>query len=68
MTHYGWLFAIFLNEEGTENGGLIFDGEKDKDGKVSGMASELRRLGARPDFFHRRRAGRWQAEFGCDHG
>jgi hypothetical protein len=27
---------LFLNEEGTENGGLIFGGEKDKDGKVSG--------------------------------
>jgi hypothetical protein len=26
---------LFLNEEGTENGGLIFGGEKDKDGKVS---------------------------------
>jgi hypothetical protein len=27
---------LFLNEEGTENGGLIFGGEKDKDGKISG--------------------------------
>lgn len=27
---------LFLNEEGTENGGLIFGVEKDKDGKVSG--------------------------------
>lgn len=26
---------LFFNEEGTENGGLIFGGEKDKDGKVS---------------------------------
>jgi hypothetical protein len=26
---------IFLNNEGTESGGLIFDGLKDKDGKVS---------------------------------
>jgi hypothetical protein len=26
---------LFLNEEGTENGGLIFGGEKDKDGKIS---------------------------------
>jgi hypothetical protein len=26
---------LFYNEEGTENGGLIFGGEKDKDGKVS---------------------------------
>jgi hypothetical protein len=26
---------IFLNEEGTENGGLIFGGEKEKDGKTS---------------------------------
>jgi hypothetical protein len=26
---------IFFNEEGTENGGLIFGGEKGKDGKVS---------------------------------
>ena len=26
---------LFLNEEGTENGGLIFGGEKDKDGKGS---------------------------------
>ena len=28
---------IFLNDEGTENGGLIFGGSKDKDGKVSGF-------------------------------
>jgi hypothetical protein len=28
--------VLFLNEEGTENGGLIFGGEKDKNGKVSG--------------------------------
>jgi hypothetical protein len=26
---------LFLNEEGTENGGLIFGGEKDKDGHIS---------------------------------
>jgi hypothetical protein len=26
---------IFFNDEGTENGGLIFGGKKDKDGKVS---------------------------------
>jgi hypothetical protein len=26
---------LFFNDEGTENGGLIFGGEKDKDGKVS---------------------------------
>ncbi|MGH9641634.1 MAG: hypothetical protein ACRD3Q_04355 [Terriglobales bacterium] len=26
---------LFFNEEGTENGGLIFGGEKEKDGKVS---------------------------------
>jgi hypothetical protein len=30
----GW---IFLNNEGTENGGLIFGGAKDKDGKVHGF-------------------------------
>ena len=27
---------IFFNNEGTENGGLVFSGEKGKDGKVSG--------------------------------
>ena len=27
--------VIFMNDEGTENGGLIFGGSKDKDGKVS---------------------------------
>jgi hypothetical protein len=26
---------IFLNDEGTENGGLIYSGEKDKDGNIS---------------------------------
>jgi hypothetical protein len=26
---------LFFNDEGTENGGLIFGGEKDKDGKIS---------------------------------
>lgn len=30
----GW---IFLNDEGTENGGLIFGGAKDPDGKVHGF-------------------------------
>jgi hypothetical protein len=30
----GW---IFLNDEGTENGGLIFGGKKSADGKVSGF-------------------------------
>ncbi|HEX5354459.1 MAG TPA: hypothetical protein VFW60_10290 [Rhodanobacteraceae bacterium] len=27
--------VVFMNDEGTENGGLIFGGSKDKDGKVS---------------------------------
>ncbi len=27
--------VLFLNDEGTENGGLIFGGDKDKSGKVS---------------------------------
>jgi hypothetical protein len=32
---------LFFNDEGTENGGLIFGGDKDKDGKIIDSGGSL---------------------------
>ena len=54
---------IFLNDEGTENGGLIFGGEKSADGYQAELwPSVLRRVRAGPDPDSRCQPGRRSAQ------